>query len=215
MNENEGRFRTVAFGGFHRQDVLDHIERLLTEHREERAALTAELEQERAARAQAEDRLAEEGAAAHAAERDRAELAQALEDLKARLAETAAARDAAEEERTALRARVAELEPAAASWARIKDTAGDIEVAAHERAQCTLSAARDQAAQVRAESAGWVLDIQRRCDRLQQDLHTSVAAAETELDAARGSFARAQEELGTIQDALSALVDGLHQTDGD
>ncbi len=215
MNENEGRFRTVAFGGFHRQDVLDHIERLLTEHREERAALTAELEQERAARAQAEDRLAEEGAAAHTAEQDRAELAQALEDLKARLAETAAARDAAEEERTALRARVAELEPAAASWARIKDTAGDIEVAAHERAQCTLSAARDQAAQVRAESAGWVLDIQRRCDRLQQDLHTSVAAAETELDAARGSFARAQEELGTIQDALSALVDGLHQTDGD
>ena len=215
MNENEGRFRTVAFGGFHRQDVLDHIERLLTEHREERAALTAELEQERAARAQAEDRLAEEGAAAHTAEQDRAELAQALEDLKAQLAETAAARDAAEEERTALRARVAELEPAAASWARIKDTAGDIEVAAHERAQCTLSAARDQAAQVRAESAGWVLDIQRRCDRLQQDLHTSVAAAETELDAARGSFARAQEELGTIQDALSALVDGLHQTDGD
>ena len=215
MNENEGRFRTVAFGGFHRQDVLDHIERLLTEHREERVALTAELEQERAARAQAEDRLAEEGAAAHTAEQDRAELAQALEDLKAQLAETAAARDAAEEERTALRARVAELEPAAASWARIKDTAGDIEVAAHERAQCTLSAARDQAAQVRAESAGWVLDIQRRCDRLQQDLHTSVAAAETELDAARGSFARAQEELGTIQDALSALVDGLHQTDGD
>ena len=47
MNENEGRFRTVAFGGFHRQDVLDHIERLLTERREERAALTAELEQER------------------------------------------------------------------------------------------------------------------------------------------------------------------------
>ena len=215
MNENEGRFRTVAFGGFHRQDVLDHIERLLTEHREERVALTAELEQERAARAQAEDRLAEEGAAAHTAEQDRAELAQALEDLKAQLAETAAARDAAEEERTALRARVAELEPAAASWARIKDTAGDIEVAAHERAQCTLSAARDQAAQVRAESAGWVLDIQRRCDRLKQDLHTSVAAAETELDAARGSFARAQEELGTIQDALSALVDGLHQTDGD
>lgn len=215
MNENEGRFRTVAFGGFHRQDVLDHIERLLTEHREERAALTAELEQERAARAQAEDRLAEEGAAAHAAEQDRAELTQALEDLKAQLAEIAAARDAAEEERTALRARVAELEPAATSWARIKDTAGDIEVAAHERAQCTLSAARDQAAQVRAESAGWVLDIQRRCDRLQQDLHTSVAAAETELDAARGSFARAQEELGTIQDALSALVDGLHQTDGD
>ena len=215
MNENEGRFRTVAFGGFHRQDVLDHIERLLTEHREERAALTAELEQERAARAQAEDRLAEEGAAAHAAEQDRAELTQALEDLKAQLAEIAAARDAAEEERTALRARVAELEPAAASWARIKDTAGNIEVDAHERAQCPLRAARDQAAQVRAESAGWVLDIQRRCDRLQQDLHTSVAAAETELDAARGSFARAQEELGTIQDALSALVDGLHQTDGD
>lgn len=215
MNENEGRFRTVAFGGFHRQDVLDHIERLLTEHREERAALTAELEQERAARAQAEDRLAVQSAAAYATAQDRSELTQALEDLKTQLAEATAARDAAGAELAALRARVAELEPAAASWARIKDTAGDIEVAAHERAQCTLSAARDQAAQVRAESAGWVLDIQRRCDRLQQDLHTSVAAAETELDAARGSFARAQEELGTIQDALSALVDGLHQTDGD
>ena len=26
MNENEGQFRSAAFGGFHRQDVLDYIE---------------------------------------------------------------------------------------------------------------------------------------------------------------------------------------------
>ena len=28
MNENTGQFRSAAFGGFHRQDVLDYLERM-------------------------------------------------------------------------------------------------------------------------------------------------------------------------------------------
>ena len=34
MNENAGQFRTAAFGGFNRQDVLDYIEKLTQENQQ-------------------------------------------------------------------------------------------------------------------------------------------------------------------------------------
>jgi hypothetical protein len=45
MNENAGQFRSAAFGGFHRQDVLDYIEKITKAHREETAALETALAQ--------------------------------------------------------------------------------------------------------------------------------------------------------------------------
>ena len=64
MSEKAGQFRSAAFGGFHRQDVLDYLEKMSVERQEERAAqeaekaaLLASLEEERAARARAENRL--------------------------------------------------------------------------------------------------------------------------------------------------------------
>jgi hypothetical protein len=55
----------------------------------------------------------------------------------------------------------------------------------------------------------WVLDIQAKCDRLQQDLHASVLAAEEEMDQARASFARTEEEIEGFQSALTDLVEGV------
>ena len=46
MNENAGQFRTAAFGGFNRQDVLDYIEKLTQENQEKSLELERALERE-------------------------------------------------------------------------------------------------------------------------------------------------------------------------
>ena len=50
MNENTGQFRSAAFGGFHRQDVLDYLERITRENQTQKQALEQALAEEQAAR---------------------------------------------------------------------------------------------------------------------------------------------------------------------
>ena len=112
----------------------------------------------------------------------------------------------AEAQVAALREKVNDLEPGAESWRRIKDTAGDIEVSAHERAQRIIQSAQDQAAEIRAEGVRWILELQARCQRLKEDLHTSLFSAETELDSVRAAFSQAQEDVEGMQGALADLA---------
>ena len=151
MSENVGQFRGAAFGSFHRQDVLDYLERITQEHQEKTQTLIQALEEERTARRQdqaareaLEQELSTQTAAQQKLEEEQKETRRALEEARIALA-------AAEARAEALSGRVDELAPEAASWQRIRDTAGDIEVSAHERAQITVEAARIQAAEIRAE----------------------------------------------------------------
>ena len=57
MQEKAGQFRSAAFGGFHRQDVLHYIEQLTREHQANCERLERGLTEERTARQQAEERL--------------------------------------------------------------------------------------------------------------------------------------------------------------
>lgn len=218
MNENAGQFRSAAIGGFHRQDVLDYFERITRENQEEKDAILAEkdaaaaaLEEERAARARAENRLLLLEQRAENASAGCKDLEEEIAGLKERLAEKEEALAQARAEGETLRKAIQELKPAAQSWQRIKDTAGDIEVAAHERAQITIQEAQVKAAEIRAEAARWVLDIQNRCDKLQQDLRSSILAAEKELDSVRASFSLAETDMEGFQSALSELVAGIEQ----
>ena len=213
MSENVGQFRGAAFGGFHRQDVLDYLERITQEHQEKTQALTQALEEERTARRQdqaareaLEQELSTQTAAQQKLEEEQKETKRALEEARIALA-------AAEARAEALSGRVDELAPGAESWQRIRDTAGDIEVSAHERAQITVEAARIQAAEIRAEAGRWILDIQERCQRLKQTMGTSLAAAEQELDGVRHSFAAALEDIDGAREALAHLVSGLEESD--
>lgn len=206
MNENAGQFRSAAIGGFHRQDVLDYIERITQENREQTAAFERTLEEETTGRARAEEELSRSEERAAQAEEAKTALEKELAQVKAELEKKAAALEEAEACVKTLRRQVSELEPGAESWQRIKDTAGDIEVAAHERAQITMQEARAHAAEVRAEGIRWVLNIQSRCDKLQQDLRSAIIAAETELDSVRGSFSQAERDMEGFQQALSDLV---------
>ena len=54
MNENGFQFRTAAFGGFQKQDVMDYLERSAREHAQKLAGLQKELAEEKVAKAEAE-----------------------------------------------------------------------------------------------------------------------------------------------------------------
>ena len=141
MNENAGQFRTAAFGGFNRQDVLDYIEKLTQENQEKSLELERALEREETVRAQSEARFAEAEEQAAACEK----LSEEVEQLRKDLAETKSALEEKTRLASDLQKQVRDLEPEAKSWQRLKDTAGDIEVSAHERAQVTIQNAQSHA----------------------------------------------------------------------
>ena len=202
MSEKAGQFRGAAFGGFNRQDVLNYLEKLAAERKEEReaweaekAGLSALLEEERSARSMAENRLAlleDKAGETTDAQRTLAEKEAQLAQVKAEVEE--------------LRQQIGRLAPEAQSWQRIKDTAGDIEVAAHERAQITIQDAQAHAAEIRSEVIRWVLEVQGKCDALQEDLRTSIQGAEAQLDNIRAAFAETEDQTQTFQSALTNLV---------
>lgn len=220
MNENAGQFRSAAFGGFHRQDVLDYIAELDQEHQTQLNKLKAQLKEKEeetgVLRIRQEDALADKARAEQELQTLKEEMAALREELEraqtegARLKEELSGRDAqmeqTREEVKTLRDRMNELEPHAAAWSHLRDTAGNIEVAAHERAQVVIQEAKAQAAELQAASLRSVLDIQERCDSVQRELNNAIVAAETELDTARRAFARSLNDVSAIQENLSALV---------
>lgn len=207
MQEKAGQFRSTPFGGFHRQDVLDYIEQLTQEHQETRQRLERQRDEAQAALAQAEDALGQAQRQQAAEATAQTTLEERLAQTQAELEDTAAALAQVREEKAALEEKLRALEPEAASWQRLRDTAGDIEVAAHERAQVTLQAARDQAAEIRAQGTRWAQDLQARCLGLQEDLHAAVTNAERELDGARAAFSQAEDHMAQVREALEGLID--------
>lgn len=207
MQEKAGQFRSTPFGGFHRQDVLDYIEQLTQEHQETRQRLERQRDEAQAALAQAEDALGQAQRQQAAEATAQTTLEERLAQTQAELEDTAAALAQVREEKAALEEKLRALEPEAASWQRLRDTAGDIEVAAHERAQVTLQAARDQAAEIRAQGTRCAQDLRARCLGLQEDLHTAVTNAERELDGARAAFSQAEDHMAQVREALEGLID--------
>lgn len=207
MQEKAGQFRSTPFGGFHRQDVLDYIEQLTQEHQETRQRLERQRDEAQAALAQAEDALSQAQRQQAAEATAQTTLEERLAQTQAELENTAAALAQVREEKAALEEKLRALEPEAASWQRLRDTAGDIEVAAHERAQVTLQAARDQAAEIRAQGTRWAQDLQARCLGLQEDLHAAVTNAERELDGARAAFSQAEDHMAQVREALEGLIE--------
>ena len=202
MSEQNGQFRSAAFGGFHRQDVLDYVEQLTKEKQE----LASRLETETNARTEAESRLAEAEEASRAAREAQEAMSGELDYLHGELEARTAALSRAEEELKILRGQVETLRPGAESWEHIKEQAGSIELAAHERAQVTIQDAHTQAAEIQSEGVRWVLDIQSGCDRLQTDLKQSLRAAEAQLENARTSFRQAEKEMEGYQASLAGLL---------
>lgn len=207
MNEQTGQFRSAAFGGFHRQDVLDYLEKLTKEKQE----LTAQLEKETEARIQAETGLAQAEDAARGSEEAQEAMSGELEYLRNELEVRTSSLAKAEDEIKSLRAQVETYRPGAEAWEHIKEQAGTIEVSAHERAQVTIQDAREQVSNIQAEGSKWVMDLRAESDRLQTALKTCIQDAEKQLDAAKEAFRNAERSMTGYQSSLAGLVSEIER----
>ena len=207
MSEQTGQFRSAAFGGFHRQDVLDYLEKLTAEKQD----LASRLEEESERRRQAEDRLSQAEEETRTIREAQEAVTGELDYLRNELEARSDSLSHAEEEIKVLRAQVDALRPGAESWEHIKEQAGRIEINAHERAQVTIRDANARASDIQAEGRRWVHELRSGCDRLSADLNEAIRSAEAQLDAARGAFRRAEEDMEGYQASLSRLLSAAEQ----
>ncbi|MCC8182675.1 MAG: hypothetical protein LIO45_06875 [Clostridiales bacterium] len=217
--EQNNSFRTAGFGGFHRQDVLDYIERTAKEHAQEKERLNAQLE---AARKDAQ-----------AAEAELPELRQQLEAANARAealeAENASLQDQLDSLLTDGQS-AQELKDQAEGYRRLKDDFASIELEARRRASVLLETAKIEAetivSQAKAKETELLAQANDRAESVQElarqeaERTLAQAADETEhikaelrqlMSRTRQDFVTASDELknsltGTLRD-----VDALRQ----
>ena len=207
MNEQTGQFRSAAFGGFHRQDVLDYLEKLTKEKQE----LASRLEKETEARIRAETGLAQAEEAAKTEKEAQEAMSGELEYLRNELEARSASLAGAEDEIRVLKVQVETYRPGAEAWEHIKEQAGTIEVSAHERAQVTIQDAREQVSSIQAEGSKWVKELQSESDRLQTALKSCIMDAEKQLDAAKEAFRNAERSMTGYQSSLAGLVSEIER----
>ena len=141
-------FRSAAFGGFNRQDVLDYLEKTAAENARKQQELQRRLEEAEEDRRKLASQESDQEERVTILNRDRESLGQQLEQVKAvleasREREEAQSRELEElrRERDSLRRRVAELEPGAAAYTAVKERAAGVELEAHCRARNELNEA--------------------------------------------------------------------------
>ena len=118
-------FRTAAFGGFQRQDVLTYLEQTAKEQQEKQQQLQQQLSQAQETGERQSKQLSEQGERLNALAGENQQLRAQLEELRQSLSASQAQAERAGEELArvrgeleAARNRVAALEPDAAAYAR-------------------------------------------------------------------------------------------------
>ena len=214
MSNQENRFRTVAFGGFHKQDVLNYITSASKDYQDQSVDLKKQAETAMKER----DTLAEKYAAA---EEIRKKNAFDLERLSATLTERTNALERAERELSALKeehekavTRLAELdeklprlEADAEAYAALKDHTATIELEAHRKAQETVDQAQAQSAKIRNELDGWLRRVQSTYQHLRTDMTAAVNQLSGELERGVKALNEIPETFRQHDETLSALME--------
>lgn len=177
----DNQFRSAAFGGFNRQDVMDYLERTVKEHNQTLDGLNTQLNEARSEADQLRTQLA-------AAQEEARQAKQELEQVNADRHSAQEQSDLlvqTQEELDRLRGRVNQLEPDAQAYAAIKERTAGIELEAHRRAQFIVDEAQAQADQVRHELAQWLERVERDYYDLRAQVGNTVCHATSELDRVR------------------------------
>ena len=214
MSAGELQFRTAAFGGFQKQDVLDFIDSRSREQQEKLEALTRELEEGAKARAELEEELAAakdraeclaaEGETLSAQQKQAQEQAEAL---RAELEQTRARAEAAERGLADAQARLAKAEPAAAAYESVKDRTAGMELEAHCRAEQVEAEAAERVKKMREQVEHWLGRVQNEYDRLRTSMDATLSHAGGELEQVRGMLDGLSAELERQDEALEGLAE--------
>ena len=210
---SEQQFRTVAFGGFHKQDVLNYVETSSRQHREKVAVLNRNLEEARKAASEAEKKAAdaavreeELSARAEALAAELKEKSDALDAIRAELEEKTARLVRVEEELSAAQSRLSRSEADAEAYAGVKDRVAGIELDAHYRAQAVQAEAEKKAQETREQVSQWLTRVEAGYDRLRTDVDATISHASGELERVARSLEYITAEFAEHDTALEKLL---------
>ena len=213
MSAPEYSFRSAAFGGFNRQDVLNYIESSARDHREKSAALQRERDEAVQAAQTAEDTAREAQARVAALEEE-------LNSIKKGLCQKSAALEAAEaalsrersdlaglrEELGDLRGQVSRMEAGARAYEELKDRTATIELEAHQRARAIEKEAEERARKAREAAEQLLCRIRSGYERLRSDVDATIAHAAGELGRVDKALECVKTEFAEHDAALEALL---------
>ncbi len=206
MNEADTRFRSAAFGGFHRQDVLTYLthnekehDKTVSELREQLEKWKREAEEARVHVQSLEQKLEEEtrrsAALSGELEQVRSDREEKLEILRQREAELAR-----------FRTDLSDIEPKALAYERIKERAASIELDAHERAQLTTDEAKKEASHMRQETAAWLREVQEKYEQLRRGLGEAMMRSTAEIEQICRMFDRMSKEFDSYEVLVRELL---------
>ena len=172
------QFRTAAFGGFNRQDVLDYLASSALANPPQLQAVQEQLDQSRKELEESAAQKDEIQALQAQAEELQSQLAQA----KVREQELTKALEAAQQRVQQLDLRVTQLEPDAMAYAAVKERSAGVELEAHRRAQNVLDEAKLQARRVRQQTHQWLNQMVQEYNTLRRQLDAALTSAGKQLD---------------------------------
>lgn len=206
MGEGSNRFRGAAFGGFNRQDVLDHLARVDQEYSQTTDQLKGEWETLRSAAEANQARLLEAENQLAQEKQISQDAISRLEQAQTGLEEQTVARQTLEGEAEALRAKVSQLEPRALAYDRLKERTAAIELDAHERAQVILETAGTEVETLRRQTLDWMREIQKSYLALRNRMEENFVCSRQELAQIGDAFQRTSREFGEYGVAIEALI---------
>lgn len=214
MSNQENRFRTVAFGGFHKQDVLNYITSASKDYQDQ----SVDLKQKAETAQKERDALAEKYEAAEAARKKSAadcerlsatltERTDALARAERLLAELKAEHEKAAARLAQLEEMLPRLQADAEAYATLKDHTATIELEAHRKAQETVDQAQAQSAKIRNELDGWLRRVQSTYQHLRTDMAAAVSQLSGELERGVKALNEIPETFRQHDETLSALME--------
>ena len=206
-------FRSAAFGGFNRQDVLDYLEKTAAENARKQQELQRRLEEAEEDRRKLASQESDQEERVTILNRDRESLSQQLEQVKAVLEASREREEELRRERDSLRRRVAELEPGAAAYTAVKERAAGVELEAHCRAQNVLNEADRQARELRRGMEQWLGRVQVEYDALRSEVESTVSHAADQLEKAGKCLEQMTALLADQDVALEELSRAYDSTD--
>ena len=199
MSATELQFRTAAFGGFQKQDVLSYIESSSQAHTEKLEQLQRELEELAGAKQALADQVEQAKGQAEELAREKEDLTAQLEQARKEAEDTAA-------QLSEVKARLEQAEPDAAAYRQIKDRAAGIELEAHCRAQEVQHEAEDRVQRAHTEVEQWLHKVRAGYELLRTNMDGAVTRTLQELDKLHQMMEQLSSSFSVQDDHLRKLT---------
>lgn len=213
MSDTELQFRTAAFGGFQKQDVLNYIEASNQTHRDKLDELNRELEEAKKTGASLEEEAAvlrrQAAEDAETVQRLEGELEQArsqAEELKGRLDEAEAELTRVREALAGAESRLAQAEPAAQAYEKVKDRTASIELEAHCRAQAVEEEAEERVERARQDLEQWLHKVQHSYEELRTDMDATISHTAGELEKVQAALESITNQFCAQDERLEKMI---------